>query len=56
MQSETQVKLRNAKRKKKNSTLDTEQYPREHVTMCSGNMITRFEFVKSVPLKFLPRI
>lgn len=53
VQSETQIKLRSTNQKKK-STLDKEQNLREQMTKYANNYITRFEFIKSVSMKFLP--
>ncbi|KAF0710668.1 MULE domain-containing protein, partial [Aphis craccivora] len=53
VQSETTIKLRSKKQKNKR-TLDKEENLREQMTKYTGNVITRFEFIKSISMKFLP--
>ncbi|KAE9542890.1 hypothetical protein AGLY_002801, partial [Aphis glycines] len=52
VQSETQIKLR-SKNQKKKTTLDKEQNLRKQMTKYTSNVITRFEFIKSISMKFL---
>jgi len=53
VQSETQIKLRSTNQKKK-SMLNKEQNPRKQMTKYTSNVVTRFELIKSILMKFLP--